>query len=34
LSGGLTIVLGVVTILRGFDFFHATFCTHCLREGG
>ncbi|MBI5393788.1 MAG: sulfite exporter TauE/SafE family protein [Verrucomicrobia bacterium] len=34
LSGVLTIALGVITVLRGFDFFHATFCTHCLREGG
>lgn len=34
LSGMLTILLGVVTILRGFDFFHAAFCAHCLREGG
>jgi hypothetical protein len=28
-SGGLTLALGVVTILRGFDFFHAVLPGHC-----
>jgi hypothetical protein len=29
ISGGITLALGVVTLLRGFDFFHAFLPGHC-----